>query len=98
MADYVKGEKPRDLEAAKGGASLGRTRCFLKEGDGADQTYNGNEPYANPDSALQDYGKDKNYGKRGGPHSTENMGDGVMPEPPKRQGETKVLKTVRPRS
>ena len=31
MSEYVKGEKPRDLEAAKGGAVLGRTRDFLKE-------------------------------------------------------------------
>jgi hypothetical protein len=31
MADYVKGEKPSDLDAAKGGGVLGRTRDFLKE-------------------------------------------------------------------
>lgn len=28
---FVKGEKPRDLDAAKGGGVLGRTRDFLKE-------------------------------------------------------------------
>ena len=31
MSAYAKGEKPRDLEAAKGGGSLGRSRDFLKE-------------------------------------------------------------------
>lgn len=31
MSNFVKGEKPRDLEAAKGGAVLGRARDFLKE-------------------------------------------------------------------
>lgn len=33
MADYVKGEKPRDLDAAVGGLVLERTRNFQKEGD-----------------------------------------------------------------
>lgn len=31
MSDYVKGEKPRDLAAAKGGAVLGRVRDFIKD-------------------------------------------------------------------
>lgn len=31
MSDYVKGEKPRDLDAAKGGACLGRVRDFIKD-------------------------------------------------------------------
>jgi hypothetical protein len=30
MADYVKGEKPRDLDAAKGGPTLERVRDFHK--------------------------------------------------------------------
>lgn len=31
MSEYTKGERPRDLDAAKGGAVLGRVRDFLKE-------------------------------------------------------------------
>jgi hypothetical protein len=31
MSDYVKGEKPRDLDAAKGGGVLGRVRDFIKD-------------------------------------------------------------------
>lgn len=30
MADYVKGEKPRDLDAAKGGPTLERVRDWQK--------------------------------------------------------------------
>jgi hypothetical protein len=33
MADYVKGEKPRDLDAAKGGLVLDRLRSFAKDPD-----------------------------------------------------------------
>lgn len=28
---FVKGEKPRDLDAAKGGGTLGRVRSFIKD-------------------------------------------------------------------
>lgn len=31
MSDYVKGEKPRDLDAACGGGVLGRVRSFIKD-------------------------------------------------------------------
>lgn len=31
MSQYAKGEKPRDLEAACGGPTLGRVRAFLKD-------------------------------------------------------------------
>ena len=30
MSDYIKGEKPRDLDAAKGGPTLERVRDFQK--------------------------------------------------------------------
>lgn len=33
MADYVKGEKPRDMDAAKGGLVLARTRSWQKDPD-----------------------------------------------------------------
>lgn len=33
MSDFVKGEKPRDLDAAVGGPTLERTRSFLKDQD-----------------------------------------------------------------
>jgi hypothetical protein len=33
MADYVKGEKPRDLDAAVGGLVLERTRNWQKDPD-----------------------------------------------------------------
>lgn len=94
---YAKGEKPRDLDAAKGGGVLGRTRDFLKEGDGKDQTYNGSKPYDNPDGPLQDYGKDRKYGKSGGPSSTVEKGFGVVPVKPVRTGD-KCLPAVKPRS
>lgn len=31
MSDFVKGEKPRDLDAAKGGPTLERVRDFTKD-------------------------------------------------------------------
>lgn len=52
---YAKGETPRDLDAAKGGASLGRTREFLKEEGYADQNVVKRTPYKNPNDC--DYGK-----------------------------------------
>jgi hypothetical protein len=33
MAGYIKGEKPRDLDAAKGGLVLDRMRSFIKNPD-----------------------------------------------------------------
>lgn len=33
VAPYAKGEKPRDLEAAKGGLVLDRVRSFVKDPD-----------------------------------------------------------------
>jgi hypothetical protein len=33
MSDYVKGSKPRDLDAAKGGLVLDRIRSFVKDPD-----------------------------------------------------------------
>ena len=92
----AKGEKPRDAEYAKGGAQLGRTREFLKEGDGKDQTYASLEPYVNQDGPLQSYGKDRKYGKGGSPSSTVHEGEGVVPVKAKRTGD-KSLPAVTPR-
>lgn len=33
MSDYIKGSKPQDLDAAKGGLVLDRTRSFAKDPD-----------------------------------------------------------------
>lgn len=33
MSDYAKGEKPRDMDAAKGGLVLDRLRSFAKDPD-----------------------------------------------------------------
>lgn len=75
---------------AKGGASLGRHRDFLKESDGADQTYTGTKPYQNPDK------KDSVYGKKAA--VTVHKGHGNPPAVnPVRTGD-KSMKPVKPRS
>ena len=77
---------------AKGGAALGRTRDFMKESDGNDQNVvkrNGADAYKNPNDV------ENTYGKGGGGQA---KGSGAHPVTCKDEGETKVLKTVRPRS
>jgi len=85
---FIKGEKPRDLDAAKGGAKLGRSRDFLKESDGEDQRYGGTATYKNPDS------DDENYGKAGA--VTVNKGTGFKGVQTKRTGD-KSLPAIKPR-
>lgn len=65
MSDYVKGEKPRDLDAACGGAVLGRVKSFIKDPD-----------MFHPDGAgmlgpenKQDYGSKGSPAKRTGDKS-----------------------------
>ncbi len=74
---------------AKGGGTLGRTRDFLKESDGADQRAGGFHVYKNPN------GEDENYGKSGA--VTVNKGDGFKGVQNKRTGD-KCLKAIKPRS
>lgn len=57
-----KGYMGKNTEGAKGGASLGRTRDFLKESDGKDQKGFGKIPddgFKNPDLDEQDYSSKK---------------------------------------
>lgn len=60
---YAKGEKPRDLEAAKGGAALGRTRDFLKEPVEFRRAEEGDRQSADVVGVLAD--EDQKYGKTG---------------------------------
>lgn len=78
-----KGYKGTNTEGAKGGAALGRSRNFLKETDGPDQHGFGKIP----DSGFKNVDIPwQEYNKTGRA--------GVMG---KEKGETKVLKTVKPR-
>lgn len=52
MGDFVKGEKPRDLDAAKGGGVLGRVRDFIKD---------------HPDVGLLGPKNDQDYSAKGKP-------------------------------
>jgi hypothetical protein len=88
MSEYVKGERPRDMEAAKGGATLGRARDFLKEPDQFRAAYHGDRQ--SPD-VVGDIAEDDNkYAKSG-----IGAGKGMCP-PPAAKG--KSLKPVKPRS
>lgn len=90
---YAKGEKPRDLEAAKGGAVLGRTREFTKECVEFREPEEGKmeKPgYLTGDTADDD----QKYAKSG---IGSGKGDGPALKDVSK-GETKVLKTVKPRS
>lgn len=88
MSDYAKGERPRDLAAAKGGAALGRTRDFLKEEDQFRAKYHGDRE---SQDVVGDISADDNkYAKSG-------IGAGKgMSAPPEAKG--KSLKPVKPRS
>lgn len=63
MAAYAKGEQPRDLEAAKGGSVLGRTRDFLKEPVEFRLPEEGKRQSADVVGDLAD--EDQKYGKSG---------------------------------
>ena len=73
-----KGHQSKDETFAKGGASLGRTRDFLKESDGADQRYGGVEASKDPDTKEEDYSK---KGKSVG--STPAKGKSLKPVKPR---------------
>lgn len=62
MSDYVKGEKPRDLDAAKGGLVLERLRSFAKDPDDYHPLGSG---LAGPENA-QAYTKGSTKGERTG--------------------------------
>lgn len=68
MVDYAKGEKPRDLDAAKGGPTLGRVR---------------------------DWQKSEKVGMLGPPNDQDYSTKG---SPAKREGDTKALKAIVPKS
>jgi len=92
MSEYAKGERPRDLEAAKGGASLGRARDFLKEPVEFRDPDEGKRESRDVVGDIAD--EDQNYAKSG-------AGSGKGCGPALRdvsKGETKVLKTVKPRT
>ena len=85
---YAKGEKPRDLEAAKGGSVLGRTRDFLKEEDQFRAKYHGERQSADVVGDIAE--ADNKYGKSG-----PGAGRGEVP-PPAAKG--KEMRAIKPRS
>lgn len=85
---YAKGEKPRDLEAAKGGATLGRSRDFLKEPVEFREPEEGKRQSADVVGDIAD--EDQNYAKSGA-----GAGKGCYP-PPAAKG--KELKAIKPRT
>lgn len=81
-----KGHLSKTERFAEGGAVLGRTKNFLKQGDGEDQHSDKKawEPYMNPDA------KEQEYGKQGSPSHLDDV--------PNRRKGGKVLKPFLPRS
>lgn len=70
MSDYIKGEKPRDLDAAKGGLVLERTRSFAKDPD----------DYHPMGSGLSGPENAQNYAKKGkGDGDEKRTGDKCLP-------------------
>lgn len=88
MSNFVKGEKPRDLEAAKGGSVLGRTRDFLKEPDQFRAAYHGDRESAD---VVGDIAADDNKYAKSGP----GAGKGMCAVPPEKG---KELKAIKPRT
>lgn len=88
MSEYAKGERPRDMDAAKGGAVLGRVRDFLKEPDQFRATYHGDRE--SPDVVGDISADDNKYAKSG-----IGAGKGMCAVPPVRG---KELKAVKPRT
>lgn len=88
MNNYVKGEQPRDLGAAKGGPTLGRTRDFLKEPVEFRAPDEGKHQSPDVVGVLAD--EDQNYAKSGA-----GKGNGCNPAP-KARG--KELPAIKPRS
>jgi hypothetical protein len=83
MSEYAKGEKPRDLAAAKGGSVLGRTRDFLKEEDQFRAKYHGDRESAD---VVGDIAEDDNKYAKSGP----GAGKGMVPPPAERK--SKIIK------
>jgi len=92
MVAYAKGEQPRDASYAKGGDQLGRVRDFTKECVEFRDPKEGKRDSADVVGVLAD--EDQNYAKSGA-----GKGTGCGPAlKDVSKGETKVLKTVKPRS
>jgi len=92
MSNFVKGEKPRDLDAAKGGAVLGRVRDFLKEPDEFRNPDEGKRQSCDVVGAIAD--EDQKYAKSG-------LGAGKGCGPALKdvsKGDSKSLKPVKPRT
>lgn len=85
MTSYAKGERPRDLEAAKGGPALGRTRDFLKEPDEFRDSDEGRRE--SPDVVGDTADEDQKYGKSG-----PGRGNGCYPAPKARGKELPAIK------
>lgn len=92
MSNYVKGEQPRDMSAAKGGPALGRTRDFLKETDEFRNPDEGKRQSAGVVGDTAD--EDQNYAKAGA-----GKGSGFGPKLDKVCcGDSKSLKPIKPRT
>lgn len=92
MAAYAKGHKPHDLEAAKGGAALGRVRDFTKEPvEFRDPDEGKMEKPGYLTGSLAD--KDQEYAKSGAGKGTGYAGGTLT----KRTGD-KALPAIKPRT
>ena len=91
-SEYAKGERPQDMDGAKGGPALGRARDFLKECVEFREPDEGMRQNADVVGDIAD--EDQKYAKSGA-----GSGKGCGPAlKDVSKGETKVLKTVKPRS
>lgn len=91
MVHYAKGEAPRNVEYAKGGGQLGRTREFLKEPVEFRRGEEGMRKNADNVGVLAD--EDQRYGKSGDGKGTGCAGGTLT----KRTGD-KCLTPIKPRS
>lgn len=73
MSNFVKGEKPRDLDAAKGGLVLDRVRSFIKDPDDFHPLGTG----MNGPENAQPY--DKAGPSKGGKDVSKRTGDKCIP-------------------
>lgn len=89
--NYAKGDRPRDLEGAKGGAVLGRTRDFLKEPDEFRNPDNGRRQSADVVGDTAD--DDQKYAKSG-----PDAGKGCGPALKDASSGDKSLKPIKPRT